>query len=286
MDQDIRAGRIVGESFKQIFRNALTVFPIALLCCLPMVVALDKVEKMERERRKDFLQRDSPARREMDPAALAGLLSFYVAYPLACGAIAFAVHQSMRGRRASFFESFGAGLKRVFALFGVFLCSILFMMIGFVPAMMFLAFGFGVLPWVVLVLGAALLFILGIGAFMMVYVAIPVLVVERKGVFASMRRSRELTAGHRWQLFVAMFGVVVLGYVFGLVAAFAAGTWQVKVASNFEKISDTSTTALVLTTAVMSFLTAWTAAAAAVAYSHLVGVKDAVDVQDVAEVFD
>jgi hypothetical protein len=44
----------------------------------------------------------------------------------------------------------------------------------------------------------------GLITFTACFVAIPACVVEERGVSASMRRSMELTAGHRWKIFGLM----------------------------------------------------------------------------------
>jgi hypothetical protein len=54
-------------------------------------------------------------------------------------------------------------------------------------------------------------------------VAFPVMVIEDKGVFASMSRSGELTKGNRWRLFglmiVVYVGIFIVTFIAGLIAA-------------------------------------------------------------------
>jgi hypothetical protein len=52
----------------------------------------------------------------------------------------------------------------------------------------------------------------------MLAVAVPVCVVERPGIWASLARSRALTAGHRWKILGAM---VLIGIIVSLVSLLA-----------------------------------------------------------------
>ncbi len=61
-------------------------------------------------------------------------------------------------------------------------------------------------------LGAILLLIPGLLLMTMWWVAVPVAVIERTGVLASLRRSAELTRGYRWRVF-GVIAVVYLGQI-------------------------------------------------------------------------
>ena len=279
MISEFRASLVVSESFLLMFRHFLTIFSIAFICCLPMTLLLfsdmDRRGEAFANRTVDEIRRDREERESR--AALAGL-SIYVTYPLATGAIALAVYRSLRGERVSFFESFGAAVKRIFALFGVFICSILAVGASLFPAGFFASALAGQgSSWMGLVV-ALLLACLGVVVMMMVSVASPVCVVERKGVFASLRRSQELTAGYRWRLFLALFGVAITGYLLLIIVAAALGM--------IEFLHQYRWTALTLGAAAITFLVAWTATATALAYYQLRSVKESVDIVDVAAVFD
>ena len=65
-----------------------------------------------------------------------------------------------------------------------------------------------------MILGTLALIIPGIIIWLMFYVAIPVAVVERPGVFASLGRSRQLTRGNRWRLFgLALIYALISGVI-------------------------------------------------------------------------
>lgn len=74
------------------------------------------------------------------------------------------------------------------------------------------ALGIGV--WV----GMMLCFVPGIILYCAAYVAVPVLMVEEKGVEESLRRSFRLTAGYRWEVFGVIFVLWMVGSVLGFAA--------------------------------------------------------------------
>ena len=80
---------------------------------------------------------------------------------------------------------------------------------------------------IAIVLGILLLIIPGLVLIVMFWVAVPALVVERRGILESFGRSRELTAGHRWNVLWVFLGEVlvsiVLATAFGIV--FYIWTW-------------------------------------------------------------
>ncbi|MBV8684565.1 MAG: hypothetical protein JO111_16950, partial [Caulobacteraceae bacterium] len=86
------------------------------------------------------------------------------------------------------------------------------------------------------IVGTILLIIPGVLVTLALCVAFPVRVAERRGVFASIQRSRDLTRGYRWRIFLAFlayFGaVVVLQMVIGvvhLVLPLSAASWAIAV---------------------------------------------------------
>lgn len=71
--------------------------------------------------------------------------------------------------------------------------------------------GITILSWIAILAGFLLLVVPGVIAYIMFLVAVPVLVEERQGVVASMRRSARLTSGSRWRIFVLL---LVLGLLY------------------------------------------------------------------------
>jgi hypothetical protein len=121
-------------------------------------------------------------------------------------------------------------------------------------------------------LGFMLLIVPGIILWLRWSVAVPVLVQERRGVFGSMKRSRELTKGSRWALFgfwiILIVAVIVIQLVLSqVVMVFGA------------------TTALILDALVTSVVSVVTSVAPAVSYVELRQVKEGTSVDELAEIF-
>jgi hypothetical protein len=119
----------------------------------------------------------------------------------------------------------------------------------------------------------------------MVYVANPAFIIEKKGVFAAMRRSRELTAGNRGRVFAVMLGVLLMGYVVAIILGAGLAFLTIGASSEHRTSMRSTTTVTVISSIWATFLVAWTATAAAVTYCHLRNLKDP-EVEDLAEVFD
>ncbi len=78
---------------------------------------------------------------------------------------------------------------------------------------------------ILIIIGFFFFIIPGIILALMWLVAVPVLVAEDKGVFASMSRSSELTKGNRWRLILLFIVIyVLLAIIFVVIAIFAAIT--------------------------------------------------------------
>jgi hypothetical protein len=284
MISEFRASIVISESFYLLFRHFVTIFSIAFICCLPMTLAFladwdRRAEPAELGDLTEIVQ----AREDRETRKTIAGLSFYIAFPLATGAIALAVYRSLRGERVSLLESLGAALRRIFTLLGVFVCSVVAVCVAFLPALLFASAFRGMLPlWITLVVTLVLL-VIGFNLMMMVSVAAPVAVVERKGVFASLQRSQELTAGHRWRMFLALFGVALAGFLL----IFVVGRGVVAVAlSMSDFLQGSPWIAQFMGVFSLTFLMAWTATATALGYYQLRSVKELVDVVDVAAVFD
>jgi hypothetical protein len=145
-----------------------------------------------------------------------------------------------------------------------------------------LRFGFPI-PLVVSILffvGFFLLLAPGIMAFCLTYVAVPVCVVERPGIFASIRRSIALTKGYRWQI----FGLFALSFIASEFVSFGG---RAILSGGF------SVTTLQFTVPIMVFNYLWTSLYAAftsilatVVYHQLRIVKEGMDVETIAGIFD
>jgi hypothetical protein len=165
--------------------------------------------------------------------------------------VLYAAFDDMRGRAVNFAESFRVGLRRFFPILGVVICVV------------FLA------------MRAAVLFLIpGIIVITMLYVAVPVCVVERLGPIKSMRRSAQLTKGNRWRVFGLWFATLLVG-------AMAKGMLQqIALTAGGPRLG---IAVILLWSAVYS---AFSAVLAVVAYHDLRVAQEGVDTDQIASVFD
>jgi hypothetical protein len=141
------------------------------------------------------------------------LLLLFVLSQLLIAALVYGIVSELRGRHASLGNSISWGLSLIFPVIGVailvglalvlpVLVSVpLFGLVGS-PERIFLIF---VLPIPGFIVAAILLTVL--------WVAVPVAVIERSGVIASLGRSTELAKGYRWQIFAIVVILLVLAAV-------------------------------------------------------------------------
>jgi len=124
---------------------------------------------------------------------LIGLLSILLNVLLSA-ALTYGVVMELQGQRASIGACISTGLVRFF------------------PAL-----GTGLLSLLCICGGCLLLIIPGIIVFCMLYVATQASVLERPGVMGALKRSRELTKGHKFEIFGLVFILGLLSYGLGRV---------------------------------------------------------------------
>ena len=262
---EFRIGRIIARSFKILVRNFV---PFAVLTGL--LVGIEFGAETLITDATDFLIPDTIQRADDGTvplgelggtgAALAVILGIILLvisllaisllfYFLAQAVVIFGTFQDLRGRRASVLDCIKGGLKPV------------------VPIVLI-----GVLSTIIISLGLILI-IPGLIFAVGFYVAIPVGVVERPGVWASLARSRELVRGHGWRVFglliIATF-ITQFELAAGADGLFGLGddVWQI------------------LGTVRDVLATAFAAIMSAVAYHDLRIIKDGANVDEIAAVFD
>ena len=108
--------------------------------------------------------------------------------------ILFGVFQALRGRPVGIGASIARGLSRAIPVLAAALLVSLVETIGFF-----------------------LLVVPGLIASMMFFITLPACVVERLGPVESMSRSAELTKGHRWSIFGAVFVVGLVDFVVAVI---------------------------------------------------------------------
>lgn len=149
-------------------------------------------------------------------------------------------------------------------------------------AMVLPIFGVTICVSFLMTLGIILLIIPGIMIYCALIVAVPALVEERRGVFASLSRSRELTRGSRWQVFILVIFFWIVSQVINGVAAAVTGVSIFPVPG--ETLPDPLLAGAVnaIATALVSTLTTvWLAAL----YVELREVKEGASTEKLADVF-
>jgi len=184
VDRRFSIGAVLSRGFSIYFSNLMTFLPLSMIAYIPIWIGIVVLGDTTVAGQEGFTR----------GFVILLVVSIIAGYWLQA-ALVYGTISTMRGGAPSMGETFSRSLA---ALGGVLLL--------------------GIVVTIIVCLGTMLLIVPGIILSMMFFVAIPVAVVERGGVGASLTRSRELTAGHRWPLF-ALF--VILMVVMGAVGAIA-----------------------------------------------------------------
>jgi hypothetical protein len=165
--------------------------------------------------------------------------------------ILYATFQALRGRPVRIGESLGQGLRRAFPVFVASVVSGLIVVLGFIC-----------------------LIVPGLIALTMFYVTEPACVVERLGPIDSIGRSIDLTRGYRWPVFGAAF-------VVGIIDSIASGTIGVM-------LNHPETIAIYLAVIYgwSTLARAYQSVLVAIIYHDLRVVKEGIDLDRIASVFD
>lgn len=257
--EGFRVGSVLGRSMSILTRN---IVPFGILCLIftwPLLLS-DTSDEPAAE-----VPPNADVAGSVDPMAAVGVIVLFAVvlgiaflviamYMLCISTMAYGTFQDLRGRRVGVAECLRRGLSTVFPVVGV-------------------AF----LGTLIVSLGTLALIIPGIILWIMFWVAVPVAVVERPGVIASLRRSAQLTKGHRWRIFGIVLVIALLnGLANGIVLVpFATMSGDVALA-----------VANIVAYLITVFFIAWGAVAAAVAYHDLRLEKEGVGVNEIAAVFD
>ena len=236
-----RLGDAFGKSFGMFGRHFVTVFVLTVIANIPNYVF-----------QWAFVSPPPTpgALPEFNPWAFLAIPVGIVCNTIATGAITYGVVQDLRDGQVSIGEAIAAAARRFLPMFGVALVVSILLLLGFV-----------------------LLLVPGLIVSCMYFVAMPVCMAERAGVGASLKRSRFLTKGHRWQIFGAYILVVILALI--IVGAFV-GARSIIGASGATIFQD----------AVNAVFGAFIAVLAAVFYYQLRVAKEGVDLAKIASVFD
>jgi hypothetical protein len=183
------------------------------------------------------------------PAVLLGI-AVAICATLRFATIVYGAFLALRGDRISPGACFGRAIASlVFVILGEILCGFLVFLAGL------------------------LLVIPGIMLAVSLWVFVPVIVIERKGVLAAFRRSRELTKGRRW----SVFGAIIVSFAVAVLSTFVGGEIAAVVATS---------AAPYVQLAIQLLFSAYLTIFSAVAYYYLRAEKEGIAVDELAKVFD
>jgi MFS family permease len=175
--------------------------------------------------------------------------------------ILYAAFQAMRGRPVQIGEAIRRGLSRFWAIVGL-----------------------AILQWLGIFIGFLLFIVPGIMLFIRWSAALPACVVEGLGPLASMKRSAELTKGHRWKIFGVYAVLWLLGMI--LVAIIVAVIFALIGAVTAAGLSRGFGVGAVISLVLSAILTAYINIIQVMVYHDLRVAKEGVDTEQIAAVFD
>lgn len=243
MIREFSFGTVMSGSFSVLFRNLIPFLFFAILLTVPGFLFA-------------YLMPVPETQTEAQIRPFIAVLIDFVCATLVSATLVYGTVQELRGRHASIGASIGHGLSVILPALGV-----------------TLVIGIGI------ALGMILLIVPGLILVCMWWVAVPVAVVERPGVFASIGRSAELTKGSRWTIF-GIFVVVAL--ISGLIV-FLLG---VAMAPAVFRGSISPLTFFIIDWLVGAAFSAFSAVLAGVGYFALRVDKEGADIDQLAEVFE
>ena len=238
---EFRVASVIERTFSVILQNLVPFVILSLIVYIPLVV----------------LALMQPG--EADPqvvgvvAAVDSVLQLFLPL-LMMAAVTYGTVQSLRGMRAGVGDCLSYGLSRILPVLGV-----------------------AVLMWLALAVGMLLLVLPFFFVLTLLFVAIPVSVVERPGVLGSLQRSAALTKGYRLKIFGLVLVMTLLLFVIMVPTAFGMALLTAGVGS-----ASVGVALGVLVSAVISLIPA---VMAAVVYHDLRLAKEGIDTEQLAAVF-
>ncbi len=179
-------GRVIQRTFATISRNAAVFFGAAL-------VLVGAPSALFAFGQSSLLTGADDALSSFLIAAVGWVLNLVGMYVLQ-GMVVKAAVNGFNGKSTSFGDAFDVGVRMFLPLLGLAIVA-----------------GIGIL------IGFFLLIVPGVILCVLWSVAAPAVVVEKRGVFESLQRSRDLTRGHRWPVFGLLVIYAVLSWIIGAV---------------------------------------------------------------------
>lgn len=262
---EFRAGRVLSSAISIFGRNIVGFLILGLVVYFPILahgyweLASDDFLEIV-ERRSDM---------QVFWQLFEQVLKFFVQ-----ATVVYAVFEQIRGNRAPIGKAIRVGLARLVPVIGVVLLLGLSLVGAAMPGAIL---GYATTSPIVMLIGAGVPVVI---VWIMFFVAVPVAVVERPGVMFSLKRSQELTEGHRWGIFGLFLVTAVLEVVVTMILY----------RGFLGDLLDASVTDLrifmLLESALGLVFTLFAAVVAAVAYHDLRLEKDGVSVEELTAVFE
>jgi hypothetical protein len=243
MNEQFGVGSVLSTAFRVYFRNIIAFTLITALLYIPVIL----FTTWFLSRSADSFDMASLAKFGLGMAGLNMVLNSFVSATLTYGVV-----KELQGQRASIGQCIVVGFKRMLPVFGVAIVSALALIGGFI-----------------------LLVIPGFIVMCMLYVATPASVIEAPGVFGALRRSRDLTAGHKGSIFGLVFLLGLIGWGVNKIHEVAMPVTL----ANFKSY-------MYINTGIQIVLAALGACVAAVAYYALRAEKEGTSANELAAVFE
>lgn len=253
-----RVGKVLSDTFSTFFANFLRFWALSLTAFAPMLVVMVLVGVMAAAVGRDAAPAPDAAFGSVGVFIVMMALMFVAVFHM-MAAISYGAVEYQAGRKATFSAMFKAGLRAL------------------VPVLIA-----GILTGILYMIGAILLIVPGIIVLLMLSVATPAIVFERLGPFEGLRRSRELTSGHKWSIlgfFILMFLVMMVANILimmplSLVSLTMPGEVGIQLVSGLAS--------LLLTGAYYGFMGSGVASV----YTNLRAAKEGASADDIAKVFE
>jgi hypothetical protein len=251
--ESIAAGPLLSRTFALFFRHFGAFTTISLLVNLPamlvsawVILSLDRGDPTEWQAQLTFAERFSQ-------------FTGFVTGALASGAITFGVLQDLRGKPTGFAECLSVGFSAMPRIIIISLLTGLATLAGFIAL---------VIP--------------GIIVAVMLSTAPVVGVIERLDGLDALKRSADLTSGHRWQIFALYF---VLGLII-LAPSLLVGSMANDPGETLDEIYATIVRVTIIGDTAGVLVGGLFATAPAVIYHALRTLKEGADTESIASVFD
>jgi hypothetical protein len=254
MENRFSVGAVLGTGFKIWFKNLPAFLLITIVVYVPMIIWGVSIAQGT----IDLENLAAIERFDRYGSIVMMLLNIFAA-----AAITYGVVMELQGHHAGIGACFATGLARFFPVLGVAVLS------G-------LAIGGGFL----------LLIIPGIIIYCMLYVSTPAAVLERPGITGALSRSRELTQGHKLEIFGLLFVVGIVNFALSYLAQDLLVDAEGLTSFSEEAVSSLIRRAIYVQLALNVIIGSLGGVMQAVAYYYLRNEKEGTSADELARVFD